>query len=553
MAVFSKFITLSIFLTTINAIAVENPIEGRSKGYVGMKFKKRYGNNYDTATSNFKPEFNLHKRDGKYETVEITNEQSFYSVELEIGTPTQEVTVLVDTGSSDLWVMGSNNPYCKSSSNSQISTSDRIDCGEFGTFDSDKSSTWSRNESASRFSIQYGDTTFASGVWGQDRLHLEDLNITGLSFAVANRTNSTVGVLGVGLPGLETTNSGRNAYQYDNFPMVLKRAGATESTAYSLYLNSLQEEHGSILFGAVDNSKYSGPLYTIPLINTLRGYGYETPIQFDVTLQGIGLSDGDNNSTLTSTKVPALLDSGTTLTYLPKSLLDDLADKIGARYIERYGYYMVPCNSEGTSSSAFDDDTSLVFDFGGFHIRTPLKDYLVQALTNTCILGLIPQDSNGVILGDTFLTHAYVVYDLDNLEISMAQAKYIEDYDAEDYKSADIQTINSSVPGATKAPGYSSTWSTSASNTDSSGNIFTIHPHPTQINSVYSVETSGSTILVTNTASGSNQDSSSTSERSTSSSTGKNKNLAIPTFNNRSPLLEAITFMLTIFIPFNLL
>lgn len=553
MALFSKVISLAIFGSSINAIAVEPPLEGQPKGYVGLNFKKKYGNNYDTATSNFKPEFNLHKRDGEYEIVEISNEQSFYSVELDIGTPSQEVTVLVDTGSSDLWVMGSNNPYCRGSSDSQISSSDRIDCGEFGTFNSDRSSSWSRNGSAPRFSIQYGDTTFASGIWGQDHLHLEDLNITGLSFAVANRTNSTVGVLGVGLPGLETTNSGRTPYQYDNFPMVLKRAGATDSTAYSLYLNSLQEEHGSILFGAVDHSKYSGPLYTVPLINTLQGYGYDNPIQFDVTLHGIGLSDDNTNSTLTSTKVPALLDSGTTLTYLPKTLLDNLADKIGARYVQRYGYYMVPCNSDGTSSSAFDDDTSLIFDFGGFHIRTPLKDYLVQAMTNTCILGLIPQDSNGVILGDTFLTHAYVVYDLDNYEVSMAQAKYIEDYDAKDYKSADIHVISSTVPGATKAPGYSNTWSTSATNTDSSGNIFTVHPHPTQINSAYSLETSGSTILVTNTASRDNQDSSSTSGESTSSSTEKRNNLAIPSFSNHSPLLQTIAFVLTVIVPFDLL
>ncbi|CAL9730224.1 aspartic proteinase 3 [Monosporozyma unispora] len=541
MTLISNLLTIStIGAVSINALGVEHLFEDEQpKGYVGMKFKKKYGNNYDSATYNFKPEFDLQKRDdNNYETVEITNQKSFYSVELDIGTPAQNVTVLVDTGSSDLWVPGSDNPYCLGSSHSEISRHNKIDCSEYGTFNSGESSTWSRNQSSPWFYLHYGDTTFASGVWGQDHLHLEDLNVTGLSFAVANRTNSTMGVLGVGLPGLEATNSVSNPSTYDNFPMVLRRAGATSSSAYSLYLNSLQETHGSILFGAVDHSKYTGSLYTIPLVNIFQDYGYDAPIQFDVTLQGIGLSgDGNNNSTLSTTKMPALLDSGTTLTYLPQSILDDLANKIGAHYSSRFGYYLVPCNSDATSSSAFDDDTSLVYDFGGFHINTPLNDYLVQATKDTCILGLIPQDSNGVILGDTFLTHAYVVYDLDNLEVSMAQAKYIEDYDAQNYKSADIHIINGThgIPGATKAPGYSSTWSTSASNVSSTGDIFTLHPHPTQINSQFSMET-GSTIILTDTSS---------NEQSTTSSSTKRKNLAVSGFNNRSPLLEIIVFILT--------
>lgn len=558
-----KILALTTFFLTNYASDVDPTLQEQgkvdNKGFIALKFKKKYGQTYGSATSHYQPGVLLQKRDNGFEIVEITNEQSFYSVELDIGTPSQEVTVLVDTGSSDLWVMGSNNPYCSRSRNSQIASEDLIDCEEFGTFNIDQSSTWSKNDSAPPFFISYGDSTFASGIWGQDRLHLEDLNITGLSFAVANRTNSTVGVLGLGLPGLETTNSGRNGYQYDNFPLVLQRAGATKSSSYSLFLNSLQEEHGSVLFGAVDHSKYTGSLYTIPLINTLQRYGYSQPIQFEVTLQGIGLSgdDTESNTTLTTTKIPALLDSGTTLTYLPQSILDNLADRIGATFAARYGYYVVPCNPAGDSSSAFDDDTNLVFDFGGFHIDTPLNDYLISVSRNTCILGLIPQDSNSAILGDTFLTHAYVVYDLENLEISMAQARYINDYDAEDHNDDDIELINSTggVPGATRAAGYSNTWSTSVSRVSTGGDIFTLHPHATQIASQFSFDGSSSSPSGTNGGSARTTTTRATSRQTTSSSSNTNtarRNAAAPAMNRHSDILQTLFLGLAVMIPFDL-
>lgn len=556
----STLFQIFIFATLFNQIWGSN--KKQPSDFVRLGFKKKYGDLYESASSHIRPKALLQKRDATgYEIVEITNQQSFYSVELEIGTPSQDVEVLVDTGSSDLWVTGSDNPYCENNRDSRVSLSDRIDCREYGTFDTERSRTWRRNESADWFYISYGDTTFASGVWGQDRLHLEDLNITGLSFAVANRTNSSVGVLGVGLPGLQVTSNGRRGYQYDNFPMVLQRAGATKANAYSLFLNNLDEEHGSILFGAVDHSKYTGSLYTIPLINTLADYGYPNPIQFDVTIQGIGLSSGsesDDNTTLTSTQIPGLLDSGTTLTYLPKAVLDNLADTLGISYDSNNGYYVVPCNSEGTSSSAFDDDTQLVFDFGGFHIDTPLNDYLIQAGRRTCILGLVPQDSNNAVLGDTFLTHAYVVYDLERLEISMAQAKFIEDYDVEDNENSnDIEVIEGSegVPRATKAAGYSSTWSTAVRSIASTGNIFTLHPHATKGNPKINIEesaTSGGTITSsprTSTITGSvtgtaiSSPSATTSSSETAASNRRNNgNIVHP---NTSYLLEGVLFVVS--------
>lgn len=57
--------------------------------------------------------------------------------------------------------------------------------------------------------------------------------------------------------------------------------------------------------------------------------------------------------------------------------------------------------------------------------------------------------SDYILFGDNVLRSAYLVYDLDDFEISIAQARYTTE--------EDISVISSSVPNAIQAPGYSST------------------------------------------------------------------------------------------------
>lgn len=511
-----------LLASTLLASASANVIPSNN-GPLKLSFNKFKGETFEKATSNGQGDVQF----------DLKNQQNFYSVDLEVGTPAQRVTVLLDTGSSDLWVTGSGNPYCSpdtrdahlSSSGSNMtsnvttqaasatssfpSSSATVDCSQYGTFSMEGSETFKSNEST--FYLTYGDGSFAKGTWGIDHVYLDGLNVSGVSFAVANETNSTVGVFGIGLPGNEasvTPGVDGQHYQYMNFPQMLKHSGVVQKNAYSLFLNSPDAEEGSILFGAVDHSKYTGQLYTLPLVS--QG---SSAREFDVTLQGISVQNSSSQVQATSSSLPALLDSGTTLMYLPATVADSVAGQLGGRYSASTGYYLIPKPSS-------DDDTKIVFDFGGFHIETSLSNYLMQGTSGSddvSVLGILRTDSERAILGDVFLVDAYVVYDLEDYEISLAQASYSG-------ASEDIELIVSSIPSATRASSYSQTGSSDSGSTTASQQSTTTSQQASQTsqqtsqNPLQSPASSSSSSSSDSTTSNSNSVDSAGSSSSSSSS-----------------------------------
>lgn len=500
---FSDFLACNFFAAglAVGATITQNLASfERSPGAVRFTFDKHQGQSFGENSQKLDP---LRKRDDSGVSLDLKNEQNFYSVRLEVGTPAQEVVVLLDTGSSDLWVPGSENPYCKSPEGSNqdtlpdqdqveqtltgdrtatksgsSSTSATLDCSQYGTFSANESKTFHSNDT--EFSVSYGDGSYAAGTWGTDTLSVGGVNLTNVSIGVANVTNSSVGILGIGLETLENTFTGvqnvknGDTHKYSNFPMMLKSEGLIEKNIYSLYLDSKQSPQGSILFGAVDRSKYTGPLYTVPMLNLYKDDGLKEPLQLQVTLQGVGIEQNRTSNTTTMTPVPALLDSGTTLVYLPDKSASMLAEQIGAQWDEAIQYYVSDCS---TLTS-----TKLFYNFGGFNIASDLSSYTIGQTRGKCVLGIQPSGGNSAILGDMFMQHAYVVFDLENFEVSLAQACY-------NGTQEKLEVISKTIPGAIKAPGYAHTYSTSQS-ISPSGNIFRTS-YSSSIRSATIAETSG--------------------------------------------------------------
>lgn len=335
----------------------------------------------------------------------------------------------MDTGSSDLWVNTDESSLCSSSRN---------DCSSAGTYSANDSSTYEYVNSV--FNISYVDGSGASGDYVKDTFSFGGTNITELQFGIGYTSTSSEGVLGIGYTSNEVAVNRAGLDAYSNLPQLMVDKGLIESNAYSLWLNDLDASRGNILFGGVDTEKYHGTLATLPILK--EGNQYRELI---IALTGIG-ANGESGTYLSanssSDAVPVLLDTGSSLTYLPDSIVSSIYSDFNAVYDSSEGAAFIDCDSA-------DSDDTLEFTFSSPTISVPMNELVLLAGYSrgqaVCILGISPAGDSTAVLGDTFLRSAYVVYDLANNEISLAQTNY----NATDSNIKEITTGTDSVPDAT--------------------------------------------------------------------------------------------------------
>lgn len=142
---------------------------------------------------------------------------------------------------------------------------------------------------------------------------------------------------------------------------------------------------------------------------------------------------------------PAHLDAGTSLTTLPADLVAEIYAEVGATVGDQ-GYPMVDCDI-ATSENYFSFELG---GPGGALINVTLNE-LVSTVLGTqegkCIFGIISNSGgNGeVILGDTFLRSAYVVYDLVNHQVAIGNTNF----NTTDSNVIPFQSYGAPVPSAT--------------------------------------------------------------------------------------------------------
>lgn len=435
------------------AAAFVQLVSANNTGYVEFPFSLVKHSDEDSISRNAQL---LNDRSSSVLSMPIINEQYYYRIDVGLGTPPQPLQLLIDTGSSDMWVLDGTDPYCASNrlENGTYNATNQFDCSLTGVFDHQTSSTF--NIVHDGFRIKYGDHTFAEGSFGEDDFTFGDVTVHNLGFGIGTLANSTIGILGVGLKGNEATRvkNGSHVFTYDNLPIQLKKQGHINKVAYSLFTNSASATSGNLLFGGVDKSKYTGGLWTVPLKN-LRPDRSENSTEFTIEAQMItATDDGCHEETVSDHGVTALIDSGTTLTYLPEPIIDGIAKKFDAEFSPDLGGYIQPC-------SFATQDHYITYYFSGVPIKVNLKETYYPAILNNgkpltndegqemCILGFTPvKNSRDAILGNSFLRSAYVVFDLEDLEISLAQA------DVSPKSEPEVEVIDGSVPGAKPASEY---------------------------------------------------------------------------------------------------
>ena len=214
--------------------------------------------------------------------------------EIGLGTPPQTFKVVLDTGSSNLWVPSS---QCGS-----------IACYLHNKYDSSASSTYKKN--GSEFSIRYGSGSL-SGFISQDVLQIGDLKVVGQDFAEATSEPGLAfafgrfdGILGL---GYNTISVNRIVPPFYN----MLDQNLLDEPVFGFYLGDSNKEgdESEATFGGIDKNHYSGDLIKI----SLRRKAY-----WEVDLDAITF--GKDSAELDNTGV--ILDTGTSLIALPSTLAE---------------------------------------------------------------------------------------------------------------------------------------------------------------------------------------------------------------------------------------
>ncbi|TVY31617.1 putative aspartic-type endopeptidase, partial [Lachnellula occidentalis] len=356
-----------------------------------------------------------------------------YFVEVSVGSPGQKQTMILDTGSSDVWLLSSTADLC---------TDPRRD-GCTSTFDHSNSSTYKVDKEGG-FNISYVDKSGASGDYIWDDFQIDGATIKTLEMGLANKTTIGTGIIGIGYSMNEASDSSNSAapFLYPSIIENLFSQGLIARKAYSLYLNDLDASTGSIIFGGIDADKYHGDLFQMPVVPSHFQNGSSVYLDLGVALTSFGITGQYGNTlNLTSTgfNEVGILDSGTTETYLPTSLVAKMYKGIGAiDDSNRTGNVYIDCDIKKQSP-----DLTINYGFGGpsgLSIAIPIhelvfdiQDFLANPHTKLptlpfskpCGFGIYDGGHTGpYLLGDTFVRSAYVVYDLEANVIAMAQTNF---------------------------------------------------------------------------------------------------------------------------------
>ncbi|KAF7934941.1 uncharacterized protein EAE98_002986 [Botrytis deweyae] len=362
--------------------------------------------------------------------------QASYVISVKVGTPPQDVDLTIDTGSSDTWLVANTAASCTGVGLSGKNGSALVLCET--PYNPNASSTVELNITTDKFNIEYVNGDKTKGPYIADTLVLGNATIKSFQMGLANDTNIQTGVLGLGYPINEAADT-----MYPNIIDELVSQNLIGTRAYSLYLDSQDSATGSLLFGAVDTTKFVGELVGIDIVPQPIWNGSVLYSSLSVELAAVGITDQEGNSVnLTTSRQVVLLDSGNTLTILPTEVTDVMFKKFNAYDdTNSTGNIYLPC-SLLNSSSSLTVDYLFSSSSASAIIKVPISE-LVFPLTNptyalypedtlpdlpfsgeACAFGIQSTNADYHLLGATFLRSAYVVYDLDNNQIGLAQANF---------------------------------------------------------------------------------------------------------------------------------
>jgi cathepsin D len=331
-------------------------------------------------------------------------QDSEYYGTISIGTPPQYFKVILDTGSSNLWVPSSS-----------CNTTAYISCSNHSTYDHSLSSTYVAN--GETISIAYGSGD-CSGFLSQDTVEIGGLTVKNQVFGEMLTFPGLVwveslfdGILGLAFSALASDGV------TPLFDTMMEQDVVSEDV-FCFYLStqhSSEAESGpsALILGEIpaEGIYYTGSIHYVPLVVEL----YWLLEMTDVAVGGKSLG-------VCSVEEPcyALVDTGTSVITGPTAALDSIVSSLTL--------------SPDCSNLASLPDVSFTINGHSFPLTSSQYAIRIDATFATgvnetvtvseCELGMMALDEEGLwILGDTFLRSYFSVFDRVNDRIGFATAK----------------------------------------------------------------------------------------------------------------------------------
>jgi hypothetical protein len=244
----------------------------------------------------------------------------------------------------------------------------------------------------------------------------------------------TWGIVGLGSQ-LQNREVNGSVILWDNF----YKLGLIKKRLFSVWLNHQDAKAGTILFGGVDKSKAHGELKSTPLTSVVKTPHGDDFTEWAVNLTSLTRRNGHAaEEQLLPRTYSAVLDTGSPNMYVPQALYDTLAAPLNVTLRTNRNTPYVPCALSSSPSS-------LHFTFAGQNgaegpqVRVPYSEIIYpfgmpanlgevrsEEGKELCYLGVLSNNGSGIfLLGNSFIRSAYVVYDAGELELRMAQARWV--------------------------------------------------------------------------------------------------------------------------------
>lgn len=325
-------------------------------------------------------------------------------------------------------------------------------------FNMQKSSTF--QSLPQQLNIEYGIGA-AQGVYGVETVTVGTASLPNQTIGLVSNTQNILspagsddnsnGILGLGFPNL----SMKTGKKPGHFVMGLYESKIISEPVFSIFLNShfTYGLSGQVVLGGIDSTKFSGKIQYAPVINYDVSKYYISPniganstkngmnLYWAIPGQGVSTSNGYKNETASLNAY--ILDTGTTLTYIPARLAKDIVMSItknakSTQLDNVNGVYRVDCDTAKNSNNAsvqFMISTSLstksttpiILDIPVSELVVPLDDALTTSTSQSCMFGIAPSPAGleltsgeTWILGESVLRSLYTVYDMKNNQVGLA-------------------------------------------------------------------------------------------------------------------------------------